>query len=124
MTQCIERFGFGRDTWYRAVRRGDIVPRPHVVPLEELLVRGRRTNRAHLKARLIAAGLKENRCEECRISDWQGKPLVMQLHHCNGDGRDNRLENLKFLCANCHSQTETYGGRNGHRRSRQRPPGD
>jgi 5-methylcytosine-specific restriction endonuclease McrA len=42
----------------------------------------------------------------------------MQLHHVNGDGLDNRLENLELLCANCHSQTETYGGRNGHRRKR------
>jgi 5-methylcytosine-specific restriction endonuclease McrA len=40
----------------------------------------------------------------------------MQLHHINGDGSDNRLENIIFLCANCHSQTDTYGGRNGHRR--------
>ena len=41
----------------------------------------------------------------------------MQLHHVNGDGRDNRLDNLELLCPNCHSQTETYGGRNGHRRN-------
>jgi 5-methylcytosine-specific restriction endonuclease McrA len=42
----------------------------------------------------------------------------MQLHHINGDGLDNRLENLELLCANCHSQTSTYAGRNGHRRKR------
>ncbi len=41
----------------------------------------------------------------------------MQLHHINGDGGDNRLQNIVFLCANCHSQTDTYGGRNGHRRA-------
>ena len=42
----------------------------------------------------------------------------MQLHHINGHGDDNRLENLELLCANCHSMTDTYGGRNGHRRKR------
>jgi Zn finger protein HypA/HybF involved in hydrogenase expression len=77
---------------------------------------GRRAGRDHLKARLIKAGLKENRCEQCGISSWRGKPLSVQLHHKNGDGTDNRTENLEFLCPNCHSQTDTYGGRNGHRR--------
>ncbi|MGZ5312302.1 MAG: HNH endonuclease [Solirubrobacterales bacterium] len=43
-------------------------------------------------------------------------PLSLHVHHRNGDGTDNRLENLQFLCPNCHSQTDTYGGRNGHRR--------
>ena len=118
MSECLKRFGFGRDTWYRAVRRGDIVPPARLIPLDELLVVGRRTNRSHLKTRLIAAGLKENRCEGpgCGINAWHGRPLSLQLHHRNGDGLDNRLENLELLCANCHSQTETYGGRNGHRR--------
>jgi DNA invertase Pin-like site-specific DNA recombinase len=118
MSECLDRFGLGRDTWYRATRRGDIVPQPSTMPLEALLVAGRKTNRGHLKQRLLKAGLKENRCEQCGISEWQGEPLNMQLHHMNGDGRDNRLENLRLLCANCHSQTDTYGGRNGHRRPR------
>jgi transposase-like protein len=116
MTQCLKRFGLGRDTWYRAVRRGDIVPRPARMALEGLLVAGRRTNRSHLKRRLLDAGLKENRCERCGIAEWLGRPLNMHLHHINGDGVDNRLENLQMLCGNCHSQTDTYGGRNGHRR--------
>lgn len=53
-----------------------------------------------------------------RLTEWQGKPIMMHLHHLNGDGKDNRLENIVFLCGNCHSQTDTYGGRNGHRRKR------
>ena len=93
------------------------------MPLADLLVVGRtQTGRGHLKARLIKAGLKENRCERCGIAEWHGRPLEMQLHHVNGDGLDNRLENLELICANCHSQTETWGGRNGHRRKRAEPP--
>jgi HNH endonuclease/Winged helix-turn-helix DNA-binding len=116
--QCMERFGFSRDAWGKAVKRGEVVPRQWVTPLAELLVVGRRRNRGHLKRRIVAAGLREDRCERCGIDEWQGKPLSMQLHHINGDGLDNRLENLELLCANCHSQTDTYGGRNGHRRPR------
>jgi 5-methylcytosine-specific restriction endonuclease McrA len=79
-------------------------------------VAGPKRGRYNLKLRLINAGLKENRCEECGISEWMGSPLSMALHHVNGDGRDNRLENIRFLCPNCHAQTPNYGGRNGHRR--------
>lgn len=94
------------------------------MPLEDLLVAGRTTtNRTHLKQRLLKARFKESRCEICGITEWQGKPLSLQLHHINGDGHDNRLENLELLCANCHSQTDTYGGRNGHRRPRPRDDG-
>jgi DNA-binding CsgD family transcriptional regulator len=124
MSQCLDRFGFSRDTWYRAVQRGDIVPLPSTLSLESLLVVGRRTNRSHLKGRLLEAGLKENRCERCAITEWMGKPLNMHLHHINGDGLDNRLENLEMLCGNCHSQTDTYGGRNGHRRKLRLVDGD
>jgi HNH endonuclease len=116
MRDCMRRFGFSRDAWGKAVKRGDLVPREWITPLDELLVAGPKRNRGHIKRRLIRAGLKEERCENCGITEWLGRPLSMQVHHKNGDGNDNRLENLELLCANCHSQTETYGGRNGHRR--------
>jgi Trp operon repressor len=115
--ECCEKFGFAKGTWSKAVATGRIQPRDRKIPLEELLVVGRKTNRSHLKRRLLDAGTKENKCERCGISAWLGEPLNVQLHHKNGDGSDNRLENIEFLCPNCHSQTDTYGGRNGHRRS-------
>lgn len=120
---CQERFGFASQTWYMAVKRGALVPRPAAQPIDTYLVVGRRqTNRSHLKLRLLGAGLKENRCERCGIVDWQGKPLNMALHHLNGDVQDNRLENIAFLCPNCHAQTPNYGGRNGHKRRQGRSP--
>jgi transposase-like protein len=119
MRAALSRFGFCAETWRHAIRRGDIVPRPHTIPLDELLVVGRAsTNRTHLKSRLVSAGLKENRCERCGLTDWRGHSLTMEIHHVNGDPADNRLQNLEFLCPNCHAQTDTWSGRNGHRRER------
>lgn len=109
---CQKVFGFCTKTWHDAVLRGAISTRPQAAPIETYLVRGRRTNRTHLKRRIVAAGLKENRCERCGIGSWLGEPLSMALHHINGDGLDNRLENLALLCPNCHAQTPNFSGRN------------
>lgn len=69
-------------------------------------------NRSRLKQRLITDGLLEYKCSICGIKDWQGKEIALQLDHINGINNDNRLENLRFLCPNCHSQTDTYAGKN------------
>jgi 5-methylcytosine-specific restriction endonuclease McrA len=117
MTRCMNVFGFSRNAWWDAIRRGVITPRPRLEPIENVLSRGRRRSRHHVKLRLLTATLKEQRCEQCGLSDWRGRPLALELHHVNGDGHDNRLENLVLLCPNCHSQTDTWGGRNKSRRA-------
>lgn len=116
--ECCAQFGCSRSAWAEAVRSGRLRARSHLIPLEDLLVQGRRCNRGHLRGRILKAGLKEERCEECGLAAWQGRPLRVTLHHINGDGYDNRLENLAFLCPNCHSQTPNFSGRNGHLRAR------
>jgi hypothetical protein len=123
ISECQERFGFARKTFMDAVARGALVTRPRRAPIEEYLVVGRHVNRTHLKARLLAEGLKENECERCGLRDWLGEPLAMALHHVNGNGRDNRLENLAMLCPNCHAQTPNFSGRNRRLRRLRRAPG-
>ena len=51
-------------------------------------------------------------CDKCKVKKWNNIQLTMELDHINGDNTDNRLENLRFLCPNCHSQTNTFRGRN------------
>jgi hypothetical protein len=114
MRECQTQFGFSSAAWHDARRRGVLRTRPPSTPIDELFVAGRPRNRGHLRARLLKAGLKEERCEECGLDEWQGQPLRVTLHHVNGDPYDNRLDNLAFLCPNCHSQTPNFGGRNGH----------
>ncbi len=61
------------------------------------------------------------KCLFCNIDEWRGKPLHLQLDHIDGDRKNNTRENLRSLCPNCHSQTDTYGGRNkGKNKERKR----
>lgn len=65
-----------------------------------------------IRKRLIREGVKEAKCECCGITEWNGQPAPLELDHINGNHDDNRLENLRILCPNCHAQTDTYRGRN------------
>jgi len=81
-------------------------------PLKDILIEGSTYNRQTLKARLIEHGLKQNICEICGIGNiWNNLPLVLQLDHINGIFNDNRLGNLRIICPNCHTQTDTYCGK-------------
>lgn len=85
-----------------------------------LVLRPTTANRAkpqHLRRALLEIG-RPHRCAECGIGDnWNGRPLVLHVDHIDGSLWDCRRENLRFVCPNCHSQTQTYAGRT----SKQRP---
>jgi hypothetical protein len=110
--ECIRKFGFTFKTWSSAIKRGVIEKRDHIIPIEQVLVKGRHTHTYHLKHRLLKLGILTYKCDHCGISTWRGKKLSLQLDHKNGDDSDNRLENLHLLCPNCHTQTPYYGSRN------------
>ena len=70
------------------------------------------TSRKDIKRYILDNHLMEYRCAECPNEGvHNGKPLTLQLDHIDGDNSNNLLDNLRFLCPNCHSQTETYCGR-------------
>lgn len=82
-------------------------------PLSSILVKGNSsTSTSKLKKRLFAEGYLKNVCSSCQQEPtWNGSPLTLQLDHVNGDRTDNRIENLRILCPNCHTQTSTYAGK-------------
>lgn len=78
----------------------------------KLFVNGSKHVRTVLRRHIIANNLIPYKCAICGITKWNNKTLSLELDHINGVNNDNRLENLRFLCPNCHSQTCTYGSRN------------
>lgn len=95
-----------KDKNYRSVN-------PQKIPTNEIL-EGKHPyyQTLKLKKRLIKEGIKENKCDICEITEWNGKPISMQLDHIDGNSHNHKLENLRMTCPNCHSQTETYCGKN------------
>lgn len=91
--------------WARGKKLG---PSNRKLPLQEVLVAGKYRSGGSLKKRLLAEGVFQYKCSECDIATWREKKLTLQLDHISGDPGDNRLENLRLLCPNCHSQTETF----------------
>ena len=114
--QCMKAFGICTAVWYNANVKGRLILREDKpISLEVLTAQGRVTSRAHLRWRLLKDNVLDPACAICGIMEWQDKPLSLHLHHQNGDRTDNSLENLQMLCPNCHSQTDSYSGRNAGR---------
>ncbi len=65
-----------------------------------------------VKHKLINKYKWKYECNICKISVWNNQSITLDIDHINGNHSDNRMENLRFLCPNCHSQTDTYKGRN------------
>jgi hypothetical protein len=91
--------------------------------MTEILVKNSPYSNSTVKRRIIQEGVLKYECSQCSEGNlwsmredgvllYKGNPVVLQLDHVNGDNRDNRVENLRFLCGTCHSQTDTFTGKN------------
>ena len=92
-------------------RPRSVAPRP-ATPTAILLSSSSAVQSYKLKRRLLREGLLEARCATCGGTRWQDQPMPLELHHRDGDRRNNVLDNLALLCPNCHALTDSYKGRN------------
>lgn len=97
----------------RSANKGRNFSRAPLRPLEDILRIGTVFGSHKLKLRLFKMGLKSRKCEECGWAKQSSDGRVpVELDHVNGDRYDNRIENLRILCPNCHSLKPTHRGRN------------
>ena len=83
------------------------------IPLQQILAGEHPQYKTYdLKNRLYKEGLLHKKCSICGITEWLGKPIALHLDHIDGVSSNHRFENLRILCPNCHSQTDTWCGKN------------
>jgi len=83
------------------------------IPLEKVMIKNSTYGYGSLKRRLLREEILENKCSKCGLEPfWSGEELVMVMDHINGINNDHRRENLRLLCPNCNSQTDTFTGKN------------
>ena len=82
---------------------------------EEVFCENSQVSHSVARNRVLSEQLMDYFCNNCGILEWLSNPLTLHLDHINGIGNDNRLENLRFLCPNCHQQTDTWGSKNAKR---------
>jgi len=82
------------------------------IPIEFYLVNGLMISSDRLKKRLINKKIKEHRCEMCKLEEWFGDKIPLELHHVDGNHSNNELINIQLLCPNCHTNTPNYRGKN------------
>jgi 5-methylcytosine-specific restriction endonuclease McrA len=128
LSRRIRKFGIDTSHFTRCAHlKGKPAPN-RLTPADILIVRPPGSARAkphQLRRALVEAGVRYL-CASCGIPPtWNGEPLTLHVDHINGDYLDSRLENLRFLCPNCHTQTASWAGRNrGTGPTSDTPPGE
>ncbi|GCB48952.1 HNH endonuclease [Streptomyces sp. NL15-2K] len=121
ISRKIKAYGIDTSHFQIPTQRGEVrrTRTAEGILVEQPAERARRIQSSRLKRAMLERGAEE-RCALCGLGAvWLGEPLPLEVDHIDGNWRNNRMENLRFLCPNCHSTTDSYRGR-GKRRDRSR----
>ena len=96
-------------------------PHNKIIDYKDVLKKNSSAHRITVKEIVLREGLVEYKCDVCgNEGRWMNQELSLQLHHKDGDATNNKVENLVFLCPNCHSQTDNYGYKNAKRQGKKK----
>lgn len=96
-------------------------PHNKILDYKTILKKNSSTNRITVRDIVLREKLIKYECSECGNAGlWNGKELSLQLHHKDGDIMNNEVDNLTFLCPNCHSQTDNYSYKNAKRKEKKK----
>ncbi|MFC9389016.1 HNH endonuclease [Streptomyces venezuelae] len=116
ISRRIKAFGidtshFTTSRWTEQMRHNQRRRQPEEILVQDTSTHPRRERSSILRRAMLEVGVVE-RCALCGTeAAWRGEPLPLEVDHSDGDWRNNRIENLRLLCPNCHSTTDTYRGR-------------
>lgn len=81
--------------------------------IDDIFTKNSKVTRKVIRGYILRNHLIEYQCAFCgNEGEWMGKPIALELDHIDGDNTNNELDNLRFLCPNCHATTNTYRGKN------------
>ena len=83
--------------------------------LDEYLANSADIQTNKIRKKILQEGLKPHQCESCKLTEWLGQPIPLEVHHKDGDRNNNTFENYELLCPNCHAFTDSYRGKNSRK---------
>lgn len=92
--------------------KGTSKPNSRSMKLVEYLTKSNDIQTNKIRKKLLNEGYKKYQCENCGLTEWQGQPIPLEVHHIDGNRFNNSLDNFQLLCPNCHALTESYRGKN------------
>lgn len=104
---------FTGQRWQKSPNQQNNIVSRELYSLDEVFIKNSPVTQKVLRGYIERHKMLEYKCQICGCDgNWQNGIIALEVDHINGDNTDNRIENLRYLCPNCHALTETYRGRN------------